>query len=481
METTNRRRALALAIVVSLSCGAAVASAAPTQVAIAQAIRDLGADHDSAVRAARVLQGGGAAAATAIRDAWPSLSLLGQQRAVGPLSQLALRHDAAVQALVAAARSEDEQVRTLGLAALRRSGVGRREGLVVLLADPSVGDQAASLLAHTDPNFAIEPLLHALAREGGPDRRGLRMALTVAVQRADQPRGELAAWLRTEPPAEAVASAALGFSGLEAHRDMTSAFIEYALSDASAFATKWRLLLSAGTAGRSEVVDQWVRQQLDGPEEWMLRQAAVDAITARGHREAARVSLGDPYPRVRSRAAMALSGDSDTLVERATLARRDTWPLVRAEAVSSLRAEADAIPVIVAAVDDSMSVVRAAAIDALSTSSHGEGWERIHARLRARNEWPQVTEAAIRYVVAHCRADAVDALLRLVVLATPSNALTDDLNNAARAIEALRALGTSEANAAVEQLRNTQGVPPTLKMALEQPLPEDGGCASSGR
>ena len=122
-----------------------------------------------------------------------------------------------------------------------------------------------------------------------------------------------------------------------------------------------------------------------------------------------------------------------------------------------------------------------AAIDALSTSSHGGGWERIHARLGAHNECPQVAEAAIRYVVAHCRADAVDALLRLVVLATPSNALTDDLNNAARAIEALRALGTSEANAAVEQLRNTQGVPPTLKMALEQPLPEDGGCVSSGR
>jgi len=213
----------------------------------------------------------------------------------------------------------------------------------------------------------------------------------------------------------------------------------------------------------------------------MLRQAAVDAVTARGHRGDARVSLSDMYPRVRARAAAALSGDADTMVERATLARRDTWPLVRAEAVSSLRSEADAMPVIVAAVDDSMSVVRSAAIDALAASSHDEGWERIHARLKARNEWPQVTEAAIRYVVAHCRTDAVDALLRLVMRAAPSNAPTDDLNNAARAVEALRALGTPEANAAVEQLRSTDGVPPTLKMALEQPPPKDGGCASSGR
>jgi hypothetical protein len=456
-------------------------SAAPSQVVIAEAIRDLDADHDSALRAARVLQGGGAAAAAAIRDAWPTLSSLGQQRAIGPLSRLAITHEAAVEALVAAARSENEQLRTLGLAALRRSGVGRREGLVVLLADPSVGDKAASLLAHTEPDFAIEPLLHALTREGGADRSGLRMALTVAVQRAEEPERELVAWLRTRPPTAAVASAALGLSGLEAHRDMVTAFIEYALSDATDFATKWRLLQSSETAGPSELVDQWVRRQLDGPEEWMLRRAAVDAVTARGYREAVRVSLSDAYPRVRARAAAALSGDADTMVERATLARGDTWPLVRAEAVSSLRSEADAMPVIVAAVDDSMSVVRSAAIDALTASSHDEGWERIHARLKARNEWPRVTEAAIRYVVAHCRTDAVDALLRLVMRAAPSNAPTDDLNNSARAIEALRALGTPEANAAVEQLRSTDGVPPTLKMALEQPPPEDGGCASSGR
>jgi hypothetical protein len=65
--------------------------------------------------------------------------------------------------------------------------------------------------------------------------------------------------------------------------------------------------------------------------------------------------------------------------------------------------------------------------------------------------------------------------------AAPSNALTEDLNNAARAIEALRALGSPEAKSAVEQLRHTEGVPPTLKMALEQPLPKDGGCAQAGR
>jgi HEAT repeat protein len=213
----------------------------------------------------------------------------------------------------------------------------------------------------------------------------------------------------------------------------------------------------------------------------MLRQAAVDAITARGHREDARGSLSDPYPRVRASAATVLSGDPDSLTERATLARRDTWPMVRAEAVTSLRTESAAIPVIVASVDDSMSLVRAAAIAVLAASSHDRGWERVHQRLRARNEWPEVTAAAIAYVVAHCRTDGVEALFRVVMRAAPSNALTEDLNNAARAIEALRALGSPEAKATVEQLRGTEGVPPTLKMALEQPLPEDSRCAPAGR
>lgn len=213
----------------------------------------------------------------------------------------------------------------------------------------------------------------------------------------------------------------------------------------------------------------------------MLREAAVDAITARGKRELARRSLRDPNPRVRMKAAAALSGDRATMTERATLARRDTWPMVRAEAVRSLRNESTAIPVIVASVDDSMSDVRATAIEVLAGSAHEEGWRRIHTRLRDRSEWPHVTQAAIDYVIAHCRTDAVDALMGVVVQATPSHALTEDLNNAALAIEALRALGTGDARAAVQQLRATEGVPPTLKMALQRPLPADGGCARAAR
>ena len=155
--------------------------------------------------------------------------------------------------------------------------------------------------------------------------------------------------------------------------------------------------------------------------------------------------------------------------------------MVRASAVMSLASEGDAIPVVVAAVDDPMSAVRVAAIEGLTTSTHTEGWDRVHNRLRDPNEWPSVTEAAIAYAVAHCRVDAVESLFRVIQRATPSHALTDDLNNAARAIEAMRILGTPESQATIERLRASPGVPPTLKMALDEPLPEEARCADASR
>ena len=482
MGTTKRRSVVAWVTVVSLTAWAGSAYASPDPVVIAEAVRNLDADHDRAIAAVYVLQAGGQRAAMQIRDAWPSLLLLGRKRALGALRQLAEEHDAAVEALVEAARSGDEDLRNSALTILQRTKPRGLGGLVALLPDPDVGDRAASLLARAEPSFAIEPLLDAIAQPGGADRHGIRSALGTAVQRSnDDPKERLRGWLSTRPPAESVASAAVGLASLDEYRNIVASFVEYAAKKTTDFAARWRLLQGAEAAGASDEVDRWVRTQLAGPEEWMLRQAAVDAITARGHREDARGALSDPYPRVRARAAAALSGDADTLVERATLARRDTWPMVRAEAVTSLRTEGEALPVIVASVDDSMSVVRTAAIEVLAASWYDQGWDRVHRRLRARNEWPQVTEAAIGYVVAHCRTDAVEALFRIIMRAAPSNALTEDLNNAARAIEALRALGSPEAKSAVEQLRHAEGVPPTLKMALEQPLPKDGGCAQAGR
>jgi hypothetical protein len=480
-KTSNAATAIALAALVLLTACAATAGAATGASAIKNAVRSLEADHDSAVAAVHTLQAGGAPAAEAIRDAWPSLSVLARTRAIAALAQLASDHDAAVDALVEAARSEDEALRRLGLSALGRAGARGREGLAGLLPDPSVGDAAASALASAAPELAVERLLVAFASDGGADRPALREALAIAVERAERAPAELGAWLATRPPPTAVASAALGLGSLAMHRGTAASFIEHALPNAQGFPTLWRLLEAARSAGPSDLIDRWVRSQLRAPEEWMLRQAAVDAMASRGQREEARVALADPYPRVRAQAAAVLAGDPGSLLERATLARRDPWPMVRAAAVASLRNEQDAVPVIVAAVDDSMSLVRTTAIEALATASHEDGWDRIHRRLRARDEWPQVTAAAIDYAAAHCRADAVQALLGVVARAAPGDAPIEDLNNAARAIEVLRVLGGSDAEAALAQLRRASAVPPTLKMALERPLPEAAKCPPAGR
>lgn len=482
MTTAEGRRAAALAALLSLTACVGTAMAAPDPTAVAVAVRNLGADHDQAMAAVYVLQAGGERAAKRILDAWPSLSLLAQKRALGALSQLAKHYHAAIEALVEATRSDDEDLRNRALATLQRATPLGREGLILLLSDPLVGDRAALSLARAQPELAIEPLLEAMGDQGGSDRPGLRNALGTAAQRSRKDvEPQLRAWLGEEPTASTVGSAALALAALDEHRDVITSFVEYAAPKATGFPTEWRLLQSAVAAGPSDEIDRWVRSKLHGPREWMLRRAAVDAITARGHREDARASLRDPYPRVRARAATALSGDSDTLVERATMARRDAWPMVRAAAVRSLRIEGDATPVIIASVDDPMSVVRVAAIEQLSASSRDAGWERIHRRLRARDEWPRVTAAAIGYVVAHCRTDAIDALLRLIMQAAPSDTPTQDLNNAARAIGALRVLGTPEAEAALAQLRGADNVPPTLKIALDEPLPEGAPCAPEGR
>lgn len=456
-----------------------MAHAAPPKGAVGHAVEDLGGEHDAATQAVYALQQGGRPAAVAIRDAWPSLSELAQKRAIVALRTLAQEHDEAVQALVLAARSEDEEVRRRGLDALRGNPKRGRAGLAALLNDPRSGDRAAALLARTEPDYAVGALLTAMSETGGSERSGLRDALGVAVLRAETPERAIRVWLREDPTSASAASAALGLSGTAENAKLVRDLTRHAMRDADDFSTAWRLLRSAPGAGPDPSIDAWVDAHLTTPPEWMLRAAAVEATAARGRRGEARASLADPYPRVRLAAATALAGDSASMIERATLARKDTWPMVRASAVTSLADESDALPILIAAVSDSMSVVRVAAIEALTPLPHDEGWEPIHGRLRAANEWPKVTAAAIGYVVAHCRADAAESLFRVVLRAAPSHALTDDLNNAALAIEALRVLGTPEADAVIQRLRATPEVPPTLKMALDQPLSDDARCAAA--
>ncbi len=476
MGRTSHKSRIALIGLFVLGASSTTASA-HEPADFAGVVQELGGDHDLSVAAVQELKAGGEAAAVALRDVWPTLSLKAQRRALVALASLAHEHRPAAQCLYQAAHSADEQIREGAFAALQRAGPAGWEALIALLTDPDVGDRAAVLLARTEPDAAIAPLLDALTAEGGDRRSLLRTALASALQRAERDaEPTLRAWLETDPPATAVASASLALASIGEYASVVATFIEYAAPRSNDFPTTWRLLRSAAAAGPSEQVDRWVQAHLQVPKEWMLRQAAVDAIAARGLRAETRVALDDPYPRVRARAARVLSRDPDSMAERATLAKKDPWPMVRAEAVISLRSEPVAMPVIIAAVDDPMSEVRAAAIGVLAGATHDDGWDRIYAHLQNRNEWPEVTAAAIEYAAAHCRLEAVDALVAVARRAASPNALTDDINNAARAIVALRVLDTPEAKAALERLGGSAEASPTLKMALEEPVPRRRRC-----
>ncbi|MEM9727877.1 MAG: hypothetical protein AAF997_04780 [Myxococcota bacterium] len=442
------------------------------------AVLELGGDHDASLEAARTLSGGGAPAAQAIEDAWPTLSPLARRRALGVLAVLAEEHDAAVDALVAVARSEDEALTRDALEILAESGRRGHRGLETLAFDLAQGDAAALTLARSDPARALPVLVRALEARGPEAGAELRQAFATAVRRlGDGAETLLLDWVGTEPSPAALANAALALAPLDEQRGTQTAMVEAAVGRPSDFATEWRLAVAASTSGPSAAVDAWLVAQSRQPETWMLRAAAVDALAARDRAQLPEQALEDTYPRVRASAAAAFAGDSSTMTTRATMARRDTWPLVRAAAVTSLQGETQALPVVVAAVDDPMSQVRAAAIAVLVDASEPSGWNRVHARLRRQDEWPEVVEGAIAYVVAHCRRDAVEGLYFVIKRAASPSALTDDVQNAARAVETLRVLGTPEGSAILAQLEASEGVPEPLQMALKRPVSEASRCA----
>ncbi len=465
------------ALAISLGATSVGAKSDPGEDALSVAIRGLEGGHDEGLAAVQTLAEAGESGLARLARYWGQLSLKAQRRAVRALGRLAHRHSEAIDLLVRAASSADPPLRRDALSTLGRTGAAGREGLAALLPDPQVGDAAARELARQFPDSAMPLLLSALEGDQGGSRRGLRDAIYRSAKHGGREAEKaLTDWLRAGPDSAALAGAAVAFSHSQAHEAFVASCITAGASLAADFETHWRFVLSARATPPSAEIDDWLASVASESEEWMLREAAIEALALRGQQAAARAGLQDPHPRVRSRAADALAGDPESRLERAQLARRDRWPMVRTEAVRSLRAEEEALPVLIAAVDDPMSSVRSAAIDALASSASPQGWDRVHARLRDRREWPAVTESAIGYAAAHCQTDAVPALMEVVLRAASASAQQEDFNNAARAIFALRRLDTAEARTHLRRLEASPGLPPTLQIALTETLAEAPPC-----
>src|SRR5690606_33417946 len=169
----------------------------------------------------------------------------------------------------------------------------------------------------------------------------------------------------------------------------------------------------------------------------------------------------------------ALPDDASTAVTVAKLARRDAFPLVRAEAVRALASVEAAHPVVLAALGDPAERVRAAAIAAFAGTADRRPWAEIEASLRSDDERPLVTDAAIEYTRTLCVAESVPALAAVVARGQRPGAWEPHRATAGRAIMALAHLGTPDAREVLERAARGPG---QLMRDAAQALTRPAGC-----
>ncbi|MBX3249737.1 MAG: HEAT repeat domain-containing protein [Myxococcales bacterium] len=403
---------------------------------------------DQGAESARVLAAVGPRAVTAAIPRWAEMTSH-ERRALVPMLARALADEpAVVPLLLGAGAADDDALRQSTLEALEAVGPAAHP-LLGELATGLRGDEAALRFARAAPTAALPHLLAALDAPSGTQRPTLREALRTAAQ-----RGELSAidaWLGAAPSAAALAAAAEALSrGGEVLADVAEASFEAGATAAPEdFADRWRLTQAAASLPPSDATRAWLQRAAEA-DEWMLRAAALRAlprVIGSPARARLRAGLADRYPRVRAAAAEAfgqLDATREDVLELATRARRDEWPLVRAAAVRAIAGHEVARPVVVAALGDRSRKVRGAAIDALREAGVDEAWPRIAARIEHAGEWPEVLAAAIRFAHERCRREGAPELLALVERARSPEAVAGDVELGVFALQALVALGRED-------------------------------------
>jgi HEAT repeat protein len=180
-----------------------------------------------------------------------------------------------------------------------------------------------------------------------------------------------------------------------------------------------------------------------------------------------RAVLDDPYPRVRMAAVTALAADADTLLHRATIARRDRWPMVRVAAVLTL-GDPGVRRVLRAAVSDPAHAVRAAAIETLTAARDRGAAGGVARRLADEAEWPDVRSAAVAYVGAVCDRSAMETLVQIVERGLDPSAPGEEVALAAQTLPVLGGLGGALAERVIRRARAPRA-PPALRRAATVP------------
>jgi HEAT repeat protein len=452
-------------------------------------IAELSAGGAQAARAVDVLRRFGPSVVGPLVAAVPSLAPGARARAVRVWSAY-LGDPAARSALQAALDDPDARVRELAHTALAEGDASARAILVsrIAYAGPSA-EAAASALARTAPKEAGAAVLAAMAADGASERPALRDALSASCEQLKTACTEIVrAWLaEATPKVPARAAVALAIShqhGLSGVPELVAELIAGAASEAKGFEERWRLVNAATRAAASAPIDGWLAELVAKEERWMLRAAALAALSQRKSplvASTAKQALNDEYPRVRLVAVQAVAEDASATADLTIHAQRDRWPMVRSAAYDALAKHTGVLSSVIktleGGVSDPAKSVRASALRALTAARVITAWPVVEKVLQNDNEWPEVTIEAAGYARALCVRAAREPLVALLVRALKPDAAPFEAEVGGPVFEALADLG-GEAAAAAQKIAARSTSPAGLKAMAKRAAARAPACAA---
>lgn len=455
----------------------AIYSVADGERGIEALVDELVADGADGDRTVGWLAAAGTPALDALAASWERLAARGRRRALRVAT--ALNRDAegpavtTIRAMRArAAVDADQAVADDAIGALATGATEDRVALfeVARGGGPSA-DAAADALARTG---GVPPGVWSAVVAMEPaswDRPALRSAVAQTFARDPS-------W-RTEPSLSpgALAALALGLVEQGEGRELVAPLLEHVIAtetqDALDFVVRFRVARAA-RGGSSAAIDLWLDGVARTATEWMLRAEAVEALGERAPRELLAVLLSDPYPRVRLSAARAVArrgGEHATLM---ALVRHDAWPLVRGYALAEVADQPEARELLLDALRDPASAMRARALELLRTRRGADATPHVLAILEDAREWPHVTSRAIELAEAGCDEALGPGLVSVVERGARADARAVDLDSAQLALRVALRIGGPTADAA-RSAASSSAAAETFSVLLTRP-PEPCGA-----
>ena len=326
-------------------------------------------------------------------------------------------------------------------------------------------------------------MLAAIAADGGSERPALREGLAQAIGNRAAARALFERWVEQVPTAPARAAVALGLAARADTRPLAAPLIRALAPEAERFEDRWRLVRGAALLGADPEIDAGLSALARDADEWRLRAAAMGALRRRDAPSRAAVARGllaDPYPRVRVAAIETLDALDEDDEGLATRASRDTWPMVRAAAVTALFDRPAGRDAVRRAVGDHSARVRHAALGALTRGGVREALPLVTARLEDRDEFPRVTEQALRWGEELCVEEAGEAVLAVLRRGARGDAWAPDVDLAALAGDLAMRLGSETAREA-ETIARRAGTPELVRAAIERRAADPRPCRARAR